>query len=575
LSFSRRLGPIVLATVLLTPAVRAEDGGGLVGWVESSRGAPVAGAVISVFGKGISGGSRMTLADSDGQFILPSLPAGSYTLRALGNGHLPSAAERVTVLPNRDSLFTLSLTPVGEKAAEDGRAPEAEDRDQGEGDLAEWHWLMRHKRRSVLETAAHDVPLPEDAAAASLAAAAPRYASVGPLAGQVEFMALSNRAAAADLEAGLPSGMGTLKLEGRLTEGVRWSVGGLLAESGGRTWRTAAEFVLEPGGGHEIQTGAGYGAGYTRAPFPAESPLGDRAVGAVFVKDRWRVSKRLTATFGTRYTYLGFLSDGHHADAIVEVEVRGTTGTVVRGSFATRTLAPGGDLLTLSTVSASPAITWAQLEPGLRPARSVRTEFGVDHAFPSGGRVGAFAFRENTEDLLWTAFENGNALRVRNAGTVGIQGFGVTLGRGFGSAVKGSVTYTFGRGARSEGAPFGARVPVLGFQDAAFHDLVARLETFVRWSDTRVAALYRVNTFAEEGDLRAAQGGSEGQAATTRFDVQLTQGLPFLQPLTSADWDLLLAVSNLFYEASEGGFLDELAVQDPPTRVVGGISVRF
>jgi hypothetical protein len=31
----------------------------------------------------------------------------------------------------------------------------------------------------------------------------------------------------------------------------------------------------------------------------------------------------------------------------------------------------------------------------------------------------------------------------------------------------------------------------------------------------------------------------------------------------------------MFYEASQGGFLDELAVQDPPTRVVGGISVRF
>ncbi|MEE8218240.1 MAG: hypothetical protein V3S03_04675, partial [Vicinamibacteria bacterium] len=66
-----------------------------------------------------------------------------------------------------------------------------------------------------------------------------------------------------------------------------------------------------------------------------------------------------------------------------------------------------------------------------------------------------------------------------------------------------------------------------------------------------------------------------GLSTTTRFDVQVTQGLPFLQPLTNADWDLLVAVSNLFYEASEGGFLDELAVQDPPTRVVGGISVRF
>ena len=69
--------------------------------------------------------------------------------------------------------------------------------------------------------------------------------------------------------------------------------------------------------------------------------------------------------------------------------------------------------------------------------------------------------------------------------------------------------------------------------------------------------------------------GARGSATSTRFDVQLTQGLPFLAPLTRADWELLLAVRNMFYEASQAGFLDELAVQDPPTRVVGGISVKF
>ncbi|MEE8217834.1 MAG: carboxypeptidase-like regulatory domain-containing protein, partial [Vicinamibacteria bacterium] len=103
MSLRRCVVPIVASAFLAGPGVCAEDGGGLVGWVESTRGAPVAGAVISVFGKGIQGGSLMTLSDSEGQVILPSLPAGSYTLRALGRGHLPSAAERVTVLPNRDS----------------------------------------------------------------------------------------------------------------------------------------------------------------------------------------------------------------------------------------------------------------------------------------------------------------------------------------------------------------------------------------------------------------------------------------------------------------------------------------
>jgi hypothetical protein len=575
LSFCRRLGPVVAAAFMLAPAVCAEEGGGLVGWVESTRGAPVAGAVISVFGKGISGGSLITLADGDGQFSLPSLPAGSYTLRALGNGHLPSAAERVTVLPNRDSLFTLSLTPVGE-LREAGVSEEGEDEAEDDG-LGEWRWLMRHKRRSVLETAAHAAPPPDAATMTSIdTPALPRYAAVAPLGGRVELMALSHGGSQADeLEpGGLPTGLGTLQLQGRLTEGVHWNVGGLLAESESRSWRMAAEFVLEPGGGHEIQTGAGYGAGYARAILPSESlPVADRPVGAFFIRDRWRVSERLTTSFGTRYTYIGFLSDAHHADAIVEVEVRGDSQTVARGSVTTRTLAPGGDLLALSTESASPAITWAQLDAGLRPSRTLHVEVGVDRSFRAGGRVGAFAFREHTRDQLWTAFESGGALEVRNAGSVGLQGLGFTVGHRFGSLVNGSVTYRFGRGARRSGPVLGTRPAALAFEEAQFHDLVARLETFIGWTDTRVAALYRVNALSEDGEAQISS--PHPSSTTTRFDVHVTQGLPFLQPLTRADWDLLVAVSNLFYEASEGGLLDELAVQDPPTRVVGGISVRF
>jgi hypothetical protein len=103
---------------------------------------------------------------------------------------------------------------------------------------------------------------------------------------------------------------------------------------------------------------------------------------------------------------------------------------------------------------------------------------------------------------------------------------------------------------------------------------VARLETVIDWSDTRVAAFYRLNTLVDDRGTVVAVGPARTSTAA-RFDLQLTQGLPFLQPLTRADWELLVAVRNMFYEASQGGFLDELAVQDPPTRVVGGISVRF
>ena len=50
---------------------------------------------------------------------------------------------------------------------------------------------------------------------------------------------------------------------------------------------------------------------------------------------------------------------------------------------------------------------------------------------------------------------------------------------------------------------------------------------------------------------------------------------PAVDSLTHADWDLLLSVRNLYYEADEGAMLDEVAVVNPPTRVLGGIAVRF
>ena len=572
MSSCRGLGWAVVASTFLSPLTSAEarggdEGGGLVGWVESTRGAPVAGALVSIFGKGIRGGSLVTLADSQGQFVLPSLPAGSYTLRAIGTGHEPSAARQVTVLPNRDALYTLSLTPVGENPG----ATQAVEDDKSSS-LAEWRWLVRHKRRSVLETAGPDLPAADDAPSLALDAAAPL--PLGAFDGSVELAATGSRGDLHDASgAGLPAGMGSLQLKGRLTEGVSWTLGGLMTESEGRAWRVAAEFVLEPGAGHEIEVGAGYGAGDGQEALDIGLAQPTRTLGAVFVRDRWQLGERLRATTGARYTYLGFLPDSHHADAVVEVELQGDNETVVRGSFATRTLAPGGDLLTLSTVAASPAIRWARLEEDLRPGRSLRYDVGVTRALGPSAHVSAQLFSESTRDALLTVFEDG-APFVRNAGRLAAKGFGVTVGRRFGSVVDGSVTYTFGQGRRAGAAPLGAVTPMTAYDETEFHDVAARVETFIGWSDTRVAALCRLNALSDSG-VSASPIGPRASSTSTRFDVQLTQGLPFLAPLTRADWEVLLAVRNMFYEASQAGFLDELAVQDPPTRVVGGISVRF
>ena len=510
----RRFGWVVVTSAMLAPAASADEGG-VVGWVESSRGVPLAGAVISIFGTTIHG-NRVTLTDAQGQFMLPALPPGAYTLRAVSTGHEPSAVRHITILPDRDALFTLSLTPLGEKpVAESMDAQEIE----RQAALREWLWLMRHKRRSVLETASHEGGVWGSNEAGRRPAAASLTDT--PLAGSVEFAASSGAAAP------WTDSLGALRLTGRLADGVRWSLGGLVAENEGRAWRMAAQFVIDPGGGHEIDAGAGYGAGDTRTLFANGDLQPDRTTGAVFAKDRWHVTDRLTATAGGRYTYVGFLSDSHHADAVLQIELEGSPGTVLRGSVLARSLVPGGDLLTVSTVAASPAITWARLDDDLRTARTQRYEVGMDH----------------------------------RSGPVQVGGFG--------SIVNGSVTYSFGR-TRRMGA-FREETPATAFESAAFHDVVARLETVIDWTDTRLSACYRFNTTADEG-----WGSTDSPKVTAaRFDVQLRQGLPFLQPLTRADWELLVAVRNMFYEASQATFLEELAVQEPPTRVVGGISVRF
>src|SRR5262245_26541954 len=155
------------------------------GWVESTRGAPVAGAIISVFGKGIRGGSLVTVADSAGQFALPALPAGSYTVRALGTGHEPAAARRITVLPERDSVFTVSLTPIGEAAAA-AATPDAPASEAESLTVREWQWLVRHRRRSVLESEEEGPAVVEPPPAAVVLAA--RGAWVPELAGSVELV---------------------------------------------------------------------------------------------------------------------------------------------------------------------------------------------------------------------------------------------------------------------------------------------------------------------------------------------------------------------------------------------------
>ena len=107
-----------------------------------------------------------------------------------------------------------------------------------------------------------------------------------------------------------------------------------------------------------------------------------------------------------------------------------------------------------------------------------------------------------------------------------------------------------------------------GGQTRRLHDLTTSVETEIPFTATRLFVLYKVNTGFARIDQEVS--GLDG-----RFDLQLTQRLPFMD-FTSANWQLLVAVRNLFREgAVDASVFDELLVIRPPKRVVGGVLVRF
>lgn len=546
--------------------------GNLVGFVQDPSGAPVSGAMISLFGRALGGRGMVTHSDSAGRFAVRSLPAGSYTVRALRDGHHPARARKITVLPDRDAILMTTLTPLAEAAAAAVRAAGAKLEEDAPA-KRELVWLLRHKTRSVLESR-------EAGPSLASASSASRDVSLPQLDGSVELLATPSVVGVDPDALGLeahPGSFSVVRLNGRLGSG-RWSLGGLVAESEGTAWRMVADFVLEPVDGHEIEVGTGYGMHLLRSTFPLDDQGrgGTRSVGAVSVRDRWQATDKLAATFGGRFSYIGFLRESNPVDPSVHLEFTPDQDSRLLASVSTRTVVPGGDLLALSTLSSAPALAFARLPPDLRPERATRVELGVQETIGASW-FKAHTFYEGVRHQLANSFEGERAeqsLRIFNAGRVSARGLGITVGRRFAEGLSGSVSYTYGhswRGSTLDSTPARPVPRILTYRDAGFHDVVARLEAAVDDSDTRLVAFYRFNSL-----LPGTEGGADaGPLLSSRFDVQLSQGLPFLGALTHADWHFLVAVRNLYYETDEGAALDELAVLNPPRRLLGGISVRF
>jgi len=164
-----------------------------------------------------------------------------------------------------------------------------------------------------------------------------------------------------------------------------------------------------------------------------------------------------------------------------------------------------------------------------------------------------------------------------DAGDAALHGVGVTLTHALAENFRGSIDYSLStaewveRPDAIEYAVLSRWVPsAVRPNRERIHDVTTSLETEIPYSATRVVMLYKLNS-AFAANTRSVNEPLFG----SRFDVRVTQALPFMNFRTS-QWEMLVGVRNLFHDSlANTSVYDELLVVRPPKRVVGGLTVKF
>jgi hypothetical protein len=246
-------------------------------------------------------------------------------------------------------------------------------------------------------------------------------------------------------------------------------------------------------------------------------------------------------------------------------------------------LAPGAEEFLEPLTSAlwvPPARTFVGFSPAV-PERTFRYDVAVEHDVTPGLMVSFGSSYQNTTNQQMVYFGGtpvGGRQRhygIGDAGDVVARGWSVGVSHRLLSRLRGSVVYEITDARWLPAAAPGADLLLVGYRPRPtterLRDLTTSVETVLPVTATQVYVAYRVNT----GFARFGGDDPTGTGLDSRFDLQVTQRLPFMG-FSSAQWQVLLAVKNLFRDASkDGSVYDELLVVKPPTRILGGVVVRF
>jgi hypothetical protein len=607
---------VALPQLVLTPQLKASSSAApikpaeLNGIVRDELGKPLSGAVVSALGST----SAFAISSEDGRFTFRNLPAGPYLVRAHLQNYLPSRGRVVQVSADGRTTSTIELTrrpgestdpsviaagvgPVSDPAA----TPEAEGRHEHD----EVAWRLRHLKRSVLKDAEASIAeLDGDdslfgdslssfgrAVGDSARYASSLFADL-PLNGQLNLLTSTSFDRPQDLfslNGPAPRGLAYLSIEAPGANGD-WRMRGSLTQGDLASWIVAGSYVRHQPATHAYEAGVSYsmqrylgGNGEALAAMPDSS----RNVGAMYAMDNWKITPELKFSYGAKYARYDYLADRGLISPRVTMILQPDSedSFTVRTTVMHREVAPGAEEFIPPSAGLwlPPERTFSQVShASFLPERHDQLEIAVDREWAKNVVVGFRAFREQVDDQVVTIF--GVALadtpaeaghyQVGSAGDFRAHGWGVMFSRTIGENTRASVDYTQAQSRWIDRSPdsdtLAQLAPSLIRTRERIHDVTASLESLVTPTATRLLVVYKLNTA-----YAASTFGEATPSAGVRFDVQVNQALPFMN-FTSAQWEMLVAVSNLFKEAAyENSVYDELMVVRPPKRVLGGVTVRF
>jgi hypothetical protein len=598
--------------------------GSIRGLVLDGRGVPVVGAMVSALGST----AAFALTDREGRFLMRALPPGPYTVRVHLDGFLPSRREIVEVRSAAPAVMSVSLQALQPGAASSGpsvlsagilpvefRAPDGtdagrvatngSDTDSGDNE-SEVAWRLRHLKRSIFRVIDSQLALdaggdgnPADSVArpGGYGAGGHRLASsifnAYPFSGQLNFVTAGSFDTSSKAGSFGSQNVAYVAIGAPVGGFGDWSVRGAFTPGDVASWFVAGSVSSRHSARHRYGAGVSYSAQrYDQADPLAFATItgGGRAVGAIYAADEWAVSKEVSLGVGANYAWYDYLPGSGLFSPRLALTLSPVDGFRVKTVVSHQESAPGAEEFLPPAPGPEghgmwlpPERTFSTLNSrgAFRPELTTHYEVSIERDFDSYV-VGFRAFYQRVDDQMAALFSNSPTAPatgighyyVTRVGDMEATGWAVSLSRPLIGLVRGSVDYSLTtahwRPSSDQEALAMTGTPLRRNEQERFHDVTTTVETAIPLTATRVYVFYKLNTIPVRSLDPSARTGLDG-----RFDIQVNQRLPFLN-FTSAEWELLVAVRNLFRDSiAERSAYDEMLVIRPPKRIVGGVRVRF